>query len=210
MTVTGLAQLLAAPLATLADKRFPAMAITAFGFGLFGLGSFANAFATPRSDFSDLFWPQVLRGAAVLFCILPITNVALDQQPAAELANASGLLNLIRNVGGAVGIGLVDTIVNVRPAAIASQLVSGLTHGSRRIADFVGVPVDLVAGQTIASMDPSDLAVVRPIVARAAATVAFNEGWILLGALMALSLLVLPLLRRANAGAVANDAKGFS
>jgi hypothetical protein len=65
----------------------------------------------------------------------PITNVALAEQPAAQLANASGLLNLMRNVGGAVGIGLVDTIVNVRPAAIASELVSGLTHGSRRIAE---------------------------------------------------------------------------
>jgi MFS transporter, DHA2 family, multidrug resistance protein len=210
MTVTGLAQLMASPLATLAEKRFPAMAVTAFGFGLFGLGSFANAFATPRSDFSELFWPQVLRGVAVLFCILPITNVALEKQPAAELANASGLLNLMRNIGGAVGIGLVDTIVNVRPPAIASQIVSGLTHGSRRIADFVGVPVDLFAGQTMASIDPSDLVVVRPIIERAAATVAFNEAWILLGALMALSLLVLPLLRRGDASSVANDAEGFS
>ena len=210
MTVTGVAQLLAAPLATLADKRFPAIAVTAFGFSLFALGSFANGFETPRSDFSDLFWPQALRGAAVLFCILPITNVALDAQPAAQLANASALLNFMRNIGGAVGIGLVDTIVNVRPAAIASQLVSDLTHGSRRIADFVGVPVDLFAGQSIASLDPSDLAVVRPIIERAAATVAFNESWILLGTLVALSLLVLPLLRRARPSAVANDAKGPS
>ena len=96
MTVSGVAQLVAAPIATLADKRLPAIAVAAFGFGLFAVGAFANSFETPRSDFSDLFWPQAVRGAAVLFCILPITNVALDAQPAAQLANASGLLNLMR------------------------------------------------------------------------------------------------------------------
>jgi DHA2 family multidrug resistance protein len=209
MTVTGVAQLLVAPVATLVDKRVPAIAVAAFGFGLFAAGAFANAFETPRSDFSDLFWPQVLRGAAVLFCILPITNVALDAQPAAHLANASGLLNLMRNIGGAIGIGLVDTIVNVRPPAIASQLISDLMHGSHRIADFVGLPVDLVAGQTMATMDPSDVALVRPIIARAAATAAFNEGWILLGSLMALALLALPLLRRASSSVAPDTAKGL-
>ena len=210
MTVTGVAQLLAAPVATLADKRLPASAVAAFGFGLFAIGAFANAFETPRSDFSDLFWPQVLRGAAVLFCILPITNVALDAQSPAQLANASGLLNLLRNLGGAIGIGLVDTIVNVRPSAIASRLISDLMHGSRRVADFVGLPADLFAGQTMATMDPSDLAFVRPIVARAAATAAFNEGWILLGSLTALSLLVLPLLRRVRSSVAAEAARGSS
>jgi DHA2 family multidrug resistance protein len=198
MTVTGIAQLLSAPVATLATRRVPASAVAAFGFALYAAGAFANTFETPRSDFPDLFWPQVLRGAAVLFCLLPITNVALDSQSAAQLANASGLLNLMRNIGGAIGIGLVDTIVNVRPPAIATQLISDLMHGSRRVADFVGLPVDLVAGQTIATMDPSDLAFARPIIMRAAATTAFNEGWIVLGSLTALSLIVLPLLRRAS------------
>jgi DHA2 family multidrug resistance protein len=115
------------------------------------------------------------------------------------------LLNLMRNIGGAIGIGLVDTIVNVRPAAIASQLISDLTRGSHRVADFVGLPLDVVAGQAIATMDASDLAFVRPIVARAAATVAFNEGWLLLGSLMTLSLLALPLLRRVNATSIGVD-----
>jgi MFS transporter, DHA2 family, multidrug resistance protein len=209
MTVSGVAQLLAGPFATLADKRLPASAVAAFGFGLFAAGAFVNSFETPRSDFSDLFWPQALRGAAVLFCILPITNVALDAQPAAQLANASGLLNLMRNIGGAIGIGLVDTIVNVRPPAIASQLTSDLMHGSQRVADFVGLPVALVAGQTMATMDPSDVALVRPIIARAAATVAFNEGWILLGSLTALTLLVLPLLRRTSSSPAHDTAKGL-
>ena len=81
-------------------------------------------------------------------------------------------------------------------------------HGNHRVADFVGLPVELVAGQTMATIDPSDLALVRPIIARAAATVAFNEGWIVLGSLTALTLLVLPLLRRVSASTATDTAKG--
>lgn len=196
MTVTGVAQLLAAPVATMAGRRYPPIAVTAFGFALFAAGAFVNSFMTPRSDFSELIVPQVLRGAAVLFCLLPTTNIALDAQPSALLANASALLNLMRNLGGAIGIGLVDTVVNERPAAIATQIASQLSAGNRAIAEFAGLPLQLVAGQTLATMDPFDIAIVRPIIARAAATIAFNEAWILLGTLLGLSLLALPLLRQ--------------
>jgi MFS transporter, DHA2 family, multidrug resistance protein len=198
MTVMGASQLIAAPLATLADRRLPAQLVVAIGFGLFALGALANAFETPRSDFAELLVPQILRGAALLFCILPITNVALDDLPAHALSNASGLLNFMRNVGGAIGIGIVDTIVNVRPPAIAAHLLDQLTAGVSKTAAFVGVPRDLLLGISIAHADPDDVAFVKPIVARAAATLAFNEAWIVIAVVLAIATIVLaPLLRRA-------------
>jgi DHA2 family multidrug resistance protein len=199
MTVMGVSQLAAAPLATIADRRLPAQWVVFIGFALFGAGAFANAFQTPRTDFGDLLWPQILRGAALLFCILPITNVALDELPLEQLSNASGLLNLLRNVGGAVGIGLVDTIVNVRPGAIAKHLVDQLVLGNAQAAAFVGIPVDLLRGVDVAHADPGDVTFVTPIIARAAATVAFNEAWVLIGSFMLVSLLLVPYLRRPSA-----------
>jgi DHA2 family multidrug resistance protein len=196
MTVMGAAQLLAAPFATLADRRLPAWSVAAFGFALFALGAFTNAFQTPRTDFAGLALPQLLRGAALLFCLLPITNVALDDLPVDELSNASALLNLMRNLGGAIGIGLVDTIVNARPAALADALTRRLVAGDAATAAFVGIPRDLLAGVDIHRADPADIAFVTPIIARAAATIAFNEAWIALGIVLALSLLGVGLLRR--------------
>ena len=200
MTVMGAAQLIVAPLATFADRRLPAQLVVAIGFGLFALGSLANAFETPRSDFAELLLPQILRGAALLFCILPITNVALDDMPAHELSNASGLLNFMRNIGGAIGIGIVDTIVNVRPPAIAAHLLDQLTAGVATTAAFVGLPRDLLQGVSIAHADPDDIAFATPIIARAAATLAFNEAWIVIAVLLAISTIALsPLLRRSPA-----------
>jgi DHA2 family multidrug resistance protein len=196
MTVMGVSQLVAAPLATIADRRLPASWVVTFGFGLFAAGAFANAFQTPTTDFAGLLIPQILRGTALLFCILPITNVSLGLLRPEQLSNASGLLNLLRNLGGAVGIGLVDTIINVRPATIAKHLLDELVRGSASAAAFVGIPSNLLSGVDIAHADPADIAFVKPIIARAAATIAFNEAWILIGSVLALSLLLAPFLRR--------------
>ena len=69
--------------------------------------------------------------------------------------------------------------------------------GSAATAAFVGIPKDLLAGVNLAHADPSDIAFVKPIIARAAATIAFNEAWIVIGALLALTLLLCPFLCRA-------------
>ena len=198
MTVMGVAQLVAAPLASVADRHLPARTVAFAGFAIFGAGAIANAFQTPQTDFSQLLWPQILRGVALLLCVLPITNVALDELGPKALSNASGLLNFMRNVGGAVGIGLVDTIVNVRPSAIGKQLFEQLSQGNAQTAAFVGVPVQLIKGVDIAHADPADIAFVKPIVERAAATIAFNEAWLLIGGVLLASLLLVPFLRRST------------
>jgi MFS transporter, DHA2 family, multidrug resistance protein len=193
MTVAGVSQLLVAPLAAWADKKMPSGRLAACGFLLFALGAFSNGFQTPRTDFAGLLIPQIERGAAVLFCIVPITGLALDPLPASEVSNASSLFNLIRNVGGAVGIGVVDTIVNIRPPEIVSGLLVDLQHGNAAKAAFVGIPSSFLAGNP-GTLDPSDLTFVKPIIERAAATIAFNEAWLLVSATIVVAVLVVPLL----------------
>jgi DHA2 family multidrug resistance protein len=195
MTVMGAAQLIAAPLATLAAKRFSPPVLTTFGLALFGAGLLLNASSTPRSDAAALFWPQVLRGAGAMFCILPLTTAALDPQPERQLANASALLNLMRNLGGAIGIGIVDTVVNVRPPAIASHLATKLLAGNRGAASFVGLPPALFNGTPLHGVGSAELAFARPLVEHAALTAAFNEAWLILGGLTIAALAIIPLLR---------------
>ena len=63
MLVTGIAQLLMAPVAVALEQRGNARLLTAVGFGFFGVGLGMSALQTPETDFAGMFWPQVVRGA---------------------------------------------------------------------------------------------------------------------------------------------------
>ena len=65
-------------------------------------------------DFWELFWPQMFRGVGLMIAMVPINNMALGTLPPERLKNASGLFNLTRNLGGAVGLAVLNTILNDR------------------------------------------------------------------------------------------------
>ena len=111
MLVTGAAQLVAAPIAGALESRVNPRWLSAFGFRLFALGLGLSAFESRTADYDEMFWPQVLRGFAAMFCLLPPTRLALEMLPHKQVPDASGLFNMMRNLGGAVGIALIDTIL---------------------------------------------------------------------------------------------------
>lgn len=203
MIVGGVAQLLAAPVAAVAEKRFNPVWLTAGGYGLFAIGLIADGFLSYESDYQSLFWPQVLRGLAVMFCLLPTTTIALETKTGEHLANASALFNLLRNLGGAIGIALVDTMLAFRPPAIVAALVKRLQAGDPSAALIVGLPPDKFHNQVMGPIDEATRQTVAQLVERAALTISFNEAWLMLGILFALSLACLPFLRRREAAPLA-------
>jgi DHA2 family multidrug resistance protein len=197
MIVAGAAQFVALPFAALLVRQVDARILTGIGFGVFAAGLLANGFMTPESDYDALFWPQVLRGAGVVFCLLPTTAVALEPRSGEDLANASALFNLMRNLGGAVWIALLDTLLE-RRSGHAEALLGRLHDGDPAAAVFVGLPVEAFHHQRIE--DLADISQVADIlVQRAGAVEAFNEAWLVLGAFCAISLLALPLLKQSSA-----------
>jgi DHA2 family multidrug resistance protein len=199
LMVTGIAQLLTAPLSAWIETRADSRLLTALGFGLFGAGLLANGYAAPQSDFSALFWPQVMRGAALMLCLLPTTRLALDLWPAAQVPEASALFSLVRNLGGAIGIALIDTMVEERTGGRISRLVAKLQAGDPVTARLVGLPVALFHNRPMGPVDDMTRTLITPLIKRAALTQVLNEAWIALAIVFALSLLVLPLIRAPSA-----------
>ena len=194
MLVMGVAQLLTAPIVAQIEQRLDARALAACGFVLFGAGLAMNGFQTPRDDFHELFWPQVVRGAAVMLCLLPPTRLALGHLPPERVADASGLFNLMRNLGGAIGIALIDTVIYGRAEGHARKLADQLMAGSREAAEFVGLPLKFFNGVPLQDLDPSAIDIARPLVEKAGMVTAINEAWWMLAAFMALGVLALGLL----------------
>jgi MFS transporter, DHA2 family, multidrug resistance protein len=195
MLVGGVAQLLVAPIAAPLERRVDRRLLTALGYGVFAAGLIANGFATFETDYDGLFWPQVLRGVAVMFCLLPTTSLALEGQTMDTIADASGFFNLMRNLGGAIGIALVDTVLELRPAHHAARIVERLQAGDPVTAAFVGLPLDRFHNLPLGPIDEATKETVRPLVERAAAVASFNDAYFLLAGLFLLSLALLPFLR---------------
>mgnify|MGYP001028192309 CR=1 FL=1 len=125
--VSGVAMFLTAPIAgrlsTKLDPRFMLIA----GFLFFALGTFWLTYLTKDWDFWELFWPQVFRGVGLMLAIVPINNIALGTLPPERLKNASGLYNLMRNLGGAVGLAALTTILNNRTDLHLARLHESIT-----------------------------------------------------------------------------------
>jgi MFS transporter, DHA2 family, multidrug resistance protein len=190
MLVTGMAQLLAAPIAGYLESRLDPRKLSAAGFALFAVGLGLSAFQSRLADFDEMFLPQVLRGIAIMFCLLPPTRLALGTLTAPQVPDASGLFNLMRNLGGAIGIAVIDTILYGRTIGHGEALRDRLLAGDVSAAKAIGLDVQLFLHPPPDVTPATIEAYVRPMVERAAFAMSVNEAWMLLAA-VAVAALVL-------------------
>jgi MFS transporter, DHA2 family, multidrug resistance protein len=185
--VTGIAQLLSAPLTVQIDRFMDARMLSAIGFLAFATGLGLSGFQTIATGYNEMFWPQVIRGSFVALCILPSIRFALGFIPRENIADASGLFNLSRNLGGAIGIALIDTIVFSRGPDHADTIMGLLNTNPGEAAGLMGLAVaDLPDPQ-----DPSGLMGIMDIIQQASLTMAINEAWLVMAGVTALALVVL-------------------
>ncbi|WP_267387390.1 DHA2 family efflux MFS transporter permease subunit [Sphingomonas sp. GC_Shp_3] len=196
MLVTGIAQLVAAPIAVALEQRVDARVLTGLGFGVFAVGMGMSVTQTNDTDFAQMLVPQILRGAAIMFCLLPPTRLALGNIQVRMVADASGLFNLMRNLGGAIGLALIDTVIFSRSAGHARDIASSLRHGDVATAVSIGIPRDAFLDQVGQPIGPEVEEMVRPLIAKAALVHAINDAWLMLAVLTAVSLLLIALVRR--------------
>jgi len=199
MLVTGVAQLMMAPIAVQLERRIDARLLTACGFALFALGLAMSCFQTRETDFDDMFWPQVVRGAAIMLCLLPPTRLALGRLPPEKVADASGLFNLMRNLGGAIGIALIDTLMFTRASVHGDGLVARLMEGDIEAGRIIGLPDGMMRGEPIDNVTESMEAAVRPLIEKASLVASINEAWAMLATFTILGLIALPFVsKKAN------------
>ena len=134
MFVTGLAMFLTAPIAGRLSAKLDPRIMMMIGFGGFALGTWLASFVTADWDFNELLVPQILRGCSLMLCMVPINNLALGTLPPQQLKNASGLYNLTRNLGGAVGLALINTFLNSRTDLHIARLHEAVAAG-RQVAE---------------------------------------------------------------------------
>ena len=114
MFVTGLCMFFMGPISGRLMRKIDPRIMIATGFIGFAIGTWQASLITKDWDFNELLIPQILRGVSLMLVMIPITNTALGTMAPAKMKDASGLFNLTRNLGGAVGLAVINTLLNKR------------------------------------------------------------------------------------------------
>jgi DHA2 family multidrug resistance protein len=131
---TGLPQLVLIPLVPRLMKRFDPRLVIGVGFALFAASNFMNIYMTTDYATDQLFWPDVVRAVGQALVMAPLSAVATAGIEPENAGSASGLFNMMRNLGGAVGIAVLQTFLTKREqfhSNVLTQSVSIFEQATR-------------------------------------------------------------------------------
>ncbi len=111
MAPRGLGSFIAMPITGLILSRFDARKFLAFGIVGASFTLYQLSLLNLNAGYWDIFWPQFFQGIALALLFVPLTTVSMDRIPKQETGNATSLFNLMRNIGGSMGIAMVTTLL---------------------------------------------------------------------------------------------------
>src|ERR1700759_2631807 len=135
---TGLPQLVLIPLVPRLMKRGDPRLVIGIGFALFAASNFMNIYMTNDYAGDQLFWANVVRAVGQALVFAPLSGVATAGIEAANAGSASALFNMIRNLGGAIGIAGLETLLTKREqyhSNVLSQSVTMFEQATRTRLD---------------------------------------------------------------------------
>lgn len=200
---TGIASLIGVPLYIALAKRMDTRWLMMAGLASFGAAMWAFSYITSDWSGSELLLPQVLRGFPQVFAVAPAVTLGLGSLPPDRLKYASGLFNMMRNLGGAVGIAVCGLILNDQTNFHFLMIATNLNPANTAMNRLLGGTVERYGAQPGALQAGHAAAVERlfHLAYREASTLAYADAFrALMIACFAAALLV-PLMRNAPTGA---------
>ena len=196
---TGLPQLLLIPLVPRLMRRFDPRLIIGIGFALFAASNFMNIYMTNDYATDQLFWPNIVRALGQALVMAPLSAVATAGIEEENAGSASGLFNMMRNLGGAVGIALLQALLTKREqyhSNMLMQSVSMLEQATRTRIDQL--TQYFINHGVVDRAEASHRAVIAigHIVQKQAFILAFSDTFYLLGAALIVALMAALLLRK--------------
>jgi len=203
---TGLPQLLLIPLVPMLMKRFDVRYITFFGIALFAVSCFMNTHMSLNYAGDQLFWPNIVRAIGQSMVITPLTAIAMMSIQPKDAANASGLFNMLRNLGGAVGTAALGTIITKREQFHSNIIGQSVTP----FRDEVRTRLDQMTNYFMAHgvSDPAAahnqaIIALGKTVKRQALVLGFSDTFAVIGIMLAIAAVAVLFARKGQGGGAA-------
>jgi MFS transporter, DHA2 family, multidrug resistance protein len=196
VVVTGLAQLAMSPISPLLARKMDLRLMLTIGIGLFALAMYLTAGLTNQAGFVELFVPQVLRGMALMMCYIPANMIALGSVPQDKLKNAAGLYNLMRDLGGAIALATIGTLMNQRLDFHWNRLIEDINPARPAVQHFLDMQTSHLDGLVSGDVGRTTVKLLANLVQREALVLTYNDALMLIGGVFVAALFVMPLVGR--------------
>jgi len=196
VVVTGLAQLAMSPISPLLARKMDLRVMLSIGIGLFAVAMYLTAQLTNQAGFVELFVPQVVRGIALMMCYIPANIIALSSVPQDKLKNSAGLYNLTRDLGGAIALATIGTLMNSRLHFHWNRLIEAINPARPAVQHYLDMQANRLDPSVPGDAGRAAVKLLANLVQREALVLTYNDAIMLIGGLFVAALFMMPLVRR--------------
>jgi DHA2 family multidrug resistance protein len=127
MAPRGIGSLVMMPIVGMLTSKVDVRKLLAIGFTVAGVTLIWLGQLNLQAGYWDIFWPQLLQGTGLALTFVPLTTVSMQAIPPERMGNATSLFNLMRNIGGSVGIAVTGTLLVRQRQTVAAVLGQRIT-----------------------------------------------------------------------------------
>jgi DHA2 family multidrug resistance protein len=153
-------------------------------------------FVTFLDDIGRLFVPQVVRGIGLMFFYMSANMIALGTLPQDKMKNAAGLYNLMRDLGGAIGLASIGTLMNARLQFHWNRLIEDINPARSAVQQFLDAQTNRLDSLIPGNPNQAAVKLLANLVHREALILAYNDLLLLIGGLFVVGLTLIPMVRR--------------
>lgn len=180
---SGLPQLFLIPLVPKLMQRFDVRFIAVVGFSIFAVSCFMNSNMTSQTDITQLRWSQLVRALGQPLMIVPLTTIATGNIEPEQAGSASGLFNMMRNLGGSIGIATLSTLLSQREQFHSHRVGEAISlydpQTQQRLEQLIQTFIS--RGSDAVTAREQAIAAIDSIVRREAYTMAYNDCFYFMG-----------------------------
>jgi len=127
MAPRGIGSLVMMPIVGMLTSKVDVRKLLAIGFTVAGVTLIWLGQLNLQAGYWDIFWPQLLQGTGMALTFVPLTTVSMQAISPERMGNATSLFNLMRNIGGSVGIAVTGTLLVRQRQTVAAVLGERIT-----------------------------------------------------------------------------------